>query len=491
MTQLPPRGPENFDRAEHSFRVDWPRKSDNQRYWKSCENATYVGRGDWISTAQIEELSHFAEFVVAGGQQLFVGLLHQHEQLPLENFVEEAAGGLGIGVRAAFGFRDDFVDDAEFLEVFGGDLQSDRRGFSLSGIAPHDGGAAFRRNHRIKTVFENVDAIADGYGQSAARAAFSCDGDNDRHRQARHLAQIAGDGLGLAALLGVDAGIGAGSIDEGQDGPAKFGGQLHDAQCLAISLGLGLAKIPLYPLLGVAAFLVADHRDRTATKFCQAGDQRLIVAKIAITVQLDEVGEKHADNVESVWPILVPRNLGALPGAQMGVELAAEFGDLEADALEFGVGGFIAGQLAQVFDVFLQALDFFLAFVRAELGFVLVFILAVFGAHAVAAISIARSPQIWRTASTSSGLERTRCWACSIATEPSGECSSNTTAQLPGKLVNNVSRRSRASWLMDWTSRRTRNSWTAARSATSSRRRASCKDKRVPASSICTRALRR
>lgn len=130
-------------------------------------------------------------------------------------------------------------------------------------------------------------------------------------------------------------------------------------------------------------------------------------------------------------------------GAQVRVELAAQLGNLQADALEFSVGGFIAGQLAQVFHVFFEALDFFLALVAGGFGLVLVF--TVLGGHAVAAISMARLPQIWRTASTSSGLERTRCWACKSATEPSGERSSKTTALLPGKLVNNFSRRSRAS----------------------------------------------
>src|SRR6202035_3507654 len=156
-------------------------------------------------------------------------------------------------------------------------------------------------------------------------------------------------------------------------------------------------------------------------------------------------------DVESVRPVLVARNLCALPGTEVGIEFAAKLGDLFAYALEFGVRRFIAGKIAQIFDIFFETLDFFSTCGAVGLGLELVLFflflflfIFIFGAHAVAAISTARSPQIWRTASTSSGLERTRCWACSSATEPSAERSSNTTTHEPGKFPNKASRRSSA-----------------------------------------------
>ncbi len=42
-------------------------------------------------------------------------------------------------------------------------------------------------------------------------------GGDDGGLQARHDAQVPGDGLALATLFGVDARVGAGGIDEGQD----------------------------------------------------------------------------------------------------------------------------------------------------------------------------------------------------------------------------------------------------------------------------------
>ncbi len=61
--------------------------------------------------------------------------------------------------------------------------------------------------------------------------------------QARHLAQISRDGFGLAALFRVDSRIRAGRVNEGEDRPAKLRGELHDAQRLAVALGLGLSEI--------------------------------------------------------------------------------------------------------------------------------------------------------------------------------------------------------------------------------------------------------
>jgi hypothetical protein len=46
----------------------------------------------------------------------------------------------------------------------------------------------------------------------------------------------------------------------------------------------------------------------------------------------------------------------------VGVKLAAQFRDLLADAFELRVGVCVAGQVAQLFDVFFEALDFLLAF---------------------------------------------------------------------------------------------------------------------------------
>ena len=173
-------------------------------------------------------------------------------------------------MRAAFGLGDDFIDDAEIAEVLGRDAQRLRGELGLAGIAPQDRGAALRRNHRIDRILEHVHLIAHGDGQRAAGAAFAGDGDDDGHGQARHGAQIDGDGFGLAALLGVEAGIGAGRIDKREDRPAELGGELHQPQRLAIALGLGLAEVARHALLGVAALLVAEDQHVAAFELARS-----------------------------------------------------------------------------------------------------------------------------------------------------------------------------------------------------------------------------
>ena len=76
--------------------------------------------------------------------------------------------------------------------------------------------------------------------------------------QLRHLVEVAADRLGLAALLGADAGIGAGRVDEGEERQLELLGELHQAQRLAIALGARHAEVAQRALLGVAALLVAD-----------------------------------------------------------------------------------------------------------------------------------------------------------------------------------------------------------------------------------------
>ena len=113
------------------------------------------------------------------------------------------------------------------LQIARGDLQRFGRHFRLRRIAPQNRGATLGRNHRVNRILKHVHLIADGDGQRAARAAFAGDGHDDGHGQARHLAQISRDGFGLAALFGVNARIRSRRIDECENRPAKFRGQLH------------------------------------------------------------------------------------------------------------------------------------------------------------------------------------------------------------------------------------------------------------------------
>src|SRR6266849_2392634 len=182
--------------------------------------------------AEGEELAHVTEFLVAGVEKFLDARVGEDEELALEGVTEKFGGGFVVAVGAAVGFGDDFVDNAEVLQVRGHDLHGDGRGFGFGGFA-----------------------------------------------------QVASDGFALAALFGVNAGIGARGVNESKNRAAEFCGEFHDAERFAVAFGLRLAEIAVDALLGVASFLVADDSYGASAKLCQAGDQRFIVTKAAVTVE--------------------------------------------------------------------------------------------------------------------------------------------------------------------------------------------------------------
>src|SRR5260370_30049644 len=166
-------------------------------------------------------------------------------------------------------------------------------------------------------------------------------------------------------------------------------------------------------------------------KFSQTRDNRFIVGVPPVTVQFDKISEQQSNKIQCIRALLVTRDLRALPGTHVGVKFASQFPDLFANAFEFGVGALVSGEVAQLLDIFFQALDFLLAFgffrtvQRQSAGFVLSF-----GAHS-GTVRTAGWPQISRMASSNSGEFFTRCCACSIAVEPSGGHNSNPTRPGP------------------------------------------------------------
>src|SRR3546814_16409491 len=72
------------------------------------------------------------------------------------------------------------------------------------------------------------------------------------------------DRLRLAALLGADAGIGAGGVYQGDDRQAEPLRQAHEALRLALALRAGHAEVVLHPAVDVGALLVADDHDGLA-----------------------------------------------------------------------------------------------------------------------------------------------------------------------------------------------------------------------------------
>ena len=125
----------------------------------------------------------------------------------------------------------------------------------------------------------------------------------DRRRQPRHLQHVGGDELGLAALLGADAGIGAGRVDQADDRQTKLGRQLHLLERLAIALGMGAAVEALAAFLERVALLMADEHDAIIAEPGEAGADGPVVAEGPVAVQLDELVEDQVDVIERLRPL--------------------------------------------------------------------------------------------------------------------------------------------------------------------------------------------
>src|ERR1035437_7905422 len=98
----------------------------------------------------------------------------------------------------------------------------------------------------------------------------------------------------------------------------------HGPQCLATAFRVGLPKIAIDPLLGVAALLRPEHEPLPSAKVRHAANHGGIVAKTAVAMNLAEVGKDALDVVQRIRTHGVARQLGTLPGRELASHLAAQ-----------------------------------------------------------------------------------------------------------------------------------------------------------------------
>src|ERR687885_1951593 len=123
----------------------------------------------------------------------------------------------------------------------------------------------------------------------------------------------ASDRAALPVLLGGDAGIGTGRVDERDQRKTVPHREVHDAHRLAVALRVRRAEVAVDPVLEVAALLLAHERDRSAVEAADPGDDRAVVGARTVAVELDPVHEQPLDVVERVRPVLVTRELDGAP----------------------------------------------------------------------------------------------------------------------------------------------------------------------------------
>src|SRR6185369_17954102 len=110
-----------------------------------------------------------------------------------------------------------------------------------------------------------------------ARAAFADDHRHDRDPEAQAAIGRPRDGFRLTALLSADARIGAGRVDEGQDGQAEAVGGFQEAHRLAVTLGSRHAPIVREIGRRIAASFLAYHHHRLALQPAESTDYGLVL----------------------------------------------------------------------------------------------------------------------------------------------------------------------------------------------------------------------
>ena len=234
-------------------------------------------------------------------------------------------GFFGGPVCAAGRFVDNFIDEAQFFESGGGDAE-DFGGFGgAAGIFPEDGGATFGGDDGIDGVAEHADVISGGECECAAGAAFADNGGEDGGLECGGFPEAHADGAGLSAFFGADSGVGAGGIDEGEDGHLEFFGEFHNSECFAVAFGPGHSEVAPEFSGGSGAFLVSDDGDGASVKRGESGDDGAVVGVVAVAVEFGKFFAHAAHIIEHLGAFGVPGDLADLPVVQFGVEFF-EFG---------------------------------------------------------------------------------------------------------------------------------------------------------------------
>ena len=136
--------------------------------------------------------------------------------------------------------------------------------------------------------------------------------------------------------------------------------QFQEADRLAITLRPRIAKIVFDPGGGVATLFIAYDHHRSATEPTKPAHNRLIIGKLAVAVELNELFDQTFGIVDKVWPFWMAGDLGFLPGVQLGIGLGAHGTGPLPKCADFDVhfatacGG---GQTGQLFDLGFELSD--------------------------------------------------------------------------------------------------------------------------------------
>jgi hypothetical protein len=227
-----------------------------------------------------------------------------------------------ILVRAASRLGDHLIDDAQPEQIGCGQAEHIGRIGGTVAIFPEDRRTPLRCDDGVAAEFEHQNAVGEAESERAARPAFAGDRRDHGDTETGEDRERGADGLALSTLLGADAGVRAGRVDEREDGQTEAVGHFEETDGFAVAFGVGHAEVAGDVFAGGAAFLVPHDDDAPPAVLRQPADDRGIVGEAPVAVQLDEVGAEPRDVVHHVRALSVPRNLDLLHRGERAEELA-------------------------------------------------------------------------------------------------------------------------------------------------------------------------
>src|SRR4051794_32981019 len=110
---------------------------------------------------------------------------------------------------------------------------------------PEDRGGSLGRDHAVDRVLQHDYRIGARKRYRTPRAALADDDRDERHAETQTTIRGACDRLRLSALLGIDARIGARSIDKADHRQSEALRRLHQPHGFAVAFRTGHAEIVL------------------------------------------------------------------------------------------------------------------------------------------------------------------------------------------------------------------------------------------------------
>ena len=88
------------------------------------------------------------------------------------------------------------------------------------------------------------------------------------------------------------------------------------------------AEIAHHIFPGVASFLVSDDDATLRIEHGQAARHGFIISETTIAMQFNPICKTAFDVIQSEWPLRMPRDLDALPGSEVAINLASRLAKL-------------------------------------------------------------------------------------------------------------------------------------------------------------------